>query len=182
MKISPTKIDGVFIINTTLYEDERGFFYESWNKKEFDKVINQDVNFVQDNYSKSFFGSIRGLHYQLEHPQAKLIRVVFGEVRDIVVDLRESSKTFGEHLSINLTAKENNQIWIPVGCAHGFSTLTESADIVYKVSDYYYPEDERCIKHDDFDLKIDWGLCKLMPKISEKDAKCLPFRGSKYFE
>ena len=181
MKAIPTEINGLYIIELTIHRDQRGFFLESWNQKEFNKAINQNINFVQDNHSHSSKGVLRGLHYQLKQPQAKLVRVTSGAILDVAVDIRQSSPTFGKHLTIELTADNYSQLWIPAGCAHGFVVLTSYADFLYKTTDYYSPKDERCILYNDIDLNIDWKLGKMKPQISNKDHQGVLFKSAEYY-
>jgi len=181
MKITKTKIHDVYIIEPVVFGDKRGFFLESWNQKQFNKVMNQEIFFMQDNHSRSSKGVLRGLHYQLKQPQGKLVRVISGAVLDVAVDIRKSSPTFGQHTAVELTANNHKQLWIPEGCAHGFITLSESADFLYKATDYYVPEDERCIKYNDPDLNIDWQLNGVQPKLSEKDQQGIPFKSAEYY-
>ena len=176
MNITKTQISGLLILEPKLFRDERGFFVESWNEKKFHQVTEQAVHFVQDNHSYSQKGVLRGLHYQLTQPQGKLVRVVTGRVLDVVVDLRRSSPTFGQHLAIELSEEKQNQFWIPPGFAHGFVVLSDFANFLYKTTDYYKPEDEYCIRWDDIDLKIDWQLGDLVPQISPKDQLGLKFK------
>ena len=181
MRAIPTLIEEIFIIEPVIYGDERGFFFESWNQKQFNKAVNQEVTFVQDNHSRSSKGVLRGLHYQLKQSQGKLVRVVSGAVLDVAVDIRKSSPTFGKHVAVELTAENYKQLWVPAGCAHGFMVLTESVDFIYKTTDYYSPKDEKCIQYNDPDLNIDWQLNGTKPKLSEKDRQGIPFKDSEYF-
>ena len=182
MKVIPTALAGVLIIEPRIFGDERGFFFESFNQKAFRQATGIDVNFVQDNHSRSANGVLRGLHYQIEQPQGKLVRVVRGAVFDVAVDLRKSSPTFGQWLGLELTEENKRQLWIPAGFAHGFMTLSESADFLYKTSDYYAPQFERCIAWDDPELAIDWPLNDSQPLISVKDQAGLPLAGAPVFE
>ena len=181
MKITKTKIHDVYIIEPVVFGDKRGFFLESWNQKQFNKVMNQEIFFMQDNHSRSSKGVLRGLHYQLKQPQAKLVRVTSGAILDVAVDIRQSSPTFGKHLTIELTADNYSQLWIPAGCAHGFVVLTSYADFLYKTTDYYSPKDERCILYNDIDLYIDWKLGKMKPQISNKDQQGVLFKSAEYY-
>ena len=182
MKAIATAIHDAFIIEPTVYGDHRGFFLESWNQEQFNKTIGKDVTFVQDNHSRSSKGVLRGLDYQLRQPQAKLVRVVTGSVLDVVVDIRKSSPTFGQHISAELTAENHSQLWIPAGCAHGFVVLSVGADFLYKATDYYAPEYERCIQYNDPDLNIDWHLNEVLEiTLSEKDLQGVPFKAAEYF-
>lgn len=171
METEATKIKGVVIIKPKVFEDERGFFLESFNKKAFEKLgIAHD--FVQDNHSKSSYGVVRGLHYQEKYPQGKLVRVIQGEVLDVVVDIRKESPTFAQWISVSLSATNRQLIWVPGGLAHGFSVISETAELQYKVTDYYHPEDETGIRWDDPHLNIDWSVKS--PVLSQRD-KNLPF-------
>ncbi len=166
----PTNIDGVVIIEPKVFGDERGYFFESYNKETFDKAIGP-VEFVQDNESKSAYGVLRGLHYQTDpFAQAKLVRVVQGEVLDVVVDIRQNSPTYGQHLSLSLSAEKKNQLFIPKGLAHGFVVLSETAIFQYKVDSAYSPEHEQGIIYNDPQLAIDWGIPSDDITVSPKDA------------
>jgi dTDP-4-dehydrorhamnose 3,5-epimerase len=159
MKVIPLNIPDILLIEPKVFEDERGFFFESFNLNNFKKATGLDINFVQDNHSKSTKGILRGLHYQLPpYAQGKLVRVIQGEVLDVAVDLRKSSPTFGKYISEILSAKNKKQIWIPEGFAHGFLTLSESAEFLYKVTNYYHPQYERSIIYNDKTLNINWGF------------------------
>ena len=163
-----TNLKDAYIITNKKFEDGRGFFMESFNLKEFEKITGES-NFVQDNHSKSSKGVLRGLHYQIEHPQGKLVRCISGAVYDVIVDLRKSSSSFGKWFGIKLS--ENNlQLWVPPGFAHGFYTLTETAEIVYKTTDYYYPEYDRTLLWNDTNLGIEWGIDG-EPILSQKDLR-----------
>ncbi len=180
MKVTPTSIPDVLILEPSVYGDERGFFYESFNQKTFQTLTGLDVNFVQDNHSKSQLGVLRGLHYQIKQPQGKLVRVVKGEVFDVVVDLRQSSASFGQWEGITLSAQNFKQVWVPEGFAHGFLVLSETAEFLYKTTDFYAPEHERCIKWDDPELAIDWPQ-GLEIQVSDKDAQGTAFTEAEYF-
>jgi dTDP-4-dehydrorhamnose 3,5-epimerase len=182
MKVLKTSISGVLVLEPEVHKDNRGYFLESWNKKIFQTITKSDLNFVQDNHSHSLRGVLRGLHYQLLKPQGKLVRVINGEILDVVVDIRRSSKTFGKHLTINLSGKNQKQIWIPPGCAHGFLVISEFADFFYKVTDYYSAKDEHCIIWNDPDLNIDWKMKNITPRISEKDLKGNYFKHSLIYD
>ena len=170
MKVTDTQIPGVKLIEPLVFEDERGFFFESFNHKKFEEAIGYSVSFVQDNHSKSSKGVLRGLHYQLPpYAQGKLVRVVQGEVFDVAVDIRKSSPTFGEWVGETLSAENKKQLWIPEGFAHGFLTLSETAEFLYKTTNYYAPESERSIRWDDSALKVDWGNV-VTPIVSQKDV------------
>ena len=181
MKILPTKIPDVLIIEPQVFGDDRGFFFESFNKKEFELASGIDVNFVQDNHSKSVKGVLRGLHYQIKQSQGKLVRVSSGEVFDVAVDLRKSSPTFGKWTGVNLSADNKRQLWVPQGFAHGFIVLSDVAEFLYKTTDYYSPEHERCINWNDETLAIDWQY-KEEPLVSDKDAEGTIFKQADFFE
>ena len=182
MQIFPTKIIDVFEIIPKVFTDSRGFFQESWNKKDFQRLCNLDLNFVQDNHSYSKKGVLRGLHYQLKKPQGKLLRFITGKVLDVVVDLRKNSNTFGQYLTFDLNHRNNKQLWVPPGCAHGFLVLSEFADLVYKTTEYYDPEDEQCIVWNDPDLNINWHLRDIKPQVSDKDMQGNFFSNSPIYE
>ena len=170
MKATPTAIADVLLMEPRVFGDARGFFYESFNARDFAAATGLDVNFVQDNHSKSARGVLRGLHYQVQKPQGKLVRVVSGEVFDVVVDIRPQSPTYGQWVGEHLSASNQRQLWIPPGLAHGFLVLSESAEFLYKTTDYYAPEFERCLAWDDAHLNIAWPLDGLVPVVSAKDA------------
>ena len=168
MNVIKTAIPDVLIIELKVFGDERGFFFESFSQAQFEAAVGRKVNFVQDNHSKSAKGVLRGLHYQIKQPQGKLVRVVAGEVFDVAVDLRRSSPTFGKWVGVILSVENKKQLWVPEGFAHGFVTLSESAEFLYKTTDYYAPEFERCIRWDDPSVAIDWTLTT-QPSLSGKD-------------
>jgi dTDP-4-dehydrorhamnose 3,5-epimerase len=167
--VQQTSLDGVLILQPKVFSDPRGFFYESFNAREFEKSTGVKCNFVQDNHSKSVRGVLRGLHYQLQHPQGKLVRVTQGEVLDVAVDIRRSSPTFGKWAAVRLSSDNQLQFWIPEGFAHGFYVLSETAEFLYKTTDYYHPQSEQCILWNDRDIQIDWGIVG-EPLLSGKDA------------
>ena len=170
MKVTPAAIPDVFILEPKVFGDERGFFFESFNRQAFREATGLDVDFVQDNHSKSAKNVLRGLHYQLPpKAQGKLVRVVQGEVVDVAVDLRKGSKSFGKWVGETLSAENKKQMWIPPGFAHGFLTLSDTAEFLYKTTDYYAPEHERCIRWDDPAIGIAWPLDGV-PSLSAKDA------------
>lgn len=182
MKVTPTAIPDVLLIEPRVFGDERGFFFESYNRKAFRQATGLDPEFVQDNHSKSRKGVLRGLHYQLPpKAQGKLVRVVQGEVFDVAVDLRKSSPTFGHWVGETLSAENKKQLWIPPGFAHGFLTLSDSAEVLYKTTDYYAPEYERAIRWDDPTLGIDWPIVG-EPLLAAKDATAPAFSQAGYFE
>ncbi len=171
MNFTPTKLDGCFVIEPKIFNDERGYFLESFNENTFQNGIGQQVHFVQDNQSFSTKGVLRGLHYQTgDHAQAKLVRVLQGEVLDVAVDIRPNSKTYGEHVSVLLSAEKQNQFFIPRGLAHGFLVLSETATFFYKCDNFYNKESEGGIIFNDNSLKIDWQFPLNELIISEKDA------------
>lgn len=174
MKVIQTSIQGLFIIEPTLFHDDRGFFYESFNERAFNDQIGLDVNFVQDNHSHSKQGVLRGLHYQLQQSQGKLIRVVQGTIFDVAVDLRRDSSTFGQWQGVELSEKNCRQLFIPPGFAHGFLTLSPSVDVLYKTTDYYAPKYERTILWNDPTINIQWPVVDGI-KLSEKDRLGLSF-------
>jgi len=170
MNVTKTSIPGVLLIEPNIFSDKRGFFFESFNQKKFNEAIGQEVVFVQDNHSKSTKNVLRGLHFQLPpHEQGKLIRVVHGEVFDVAVDIRKGSKTIGQWVGETLSAENKKQLWIPPGLAHGFLTLSETAEVLYKTTDYYEPSYERCVVWNDEQLDIRWPLAD-QPLLSVKDA------------
>ncbi len=172
MKVIPTAIPGALIIEPKVFGDARGFFYESFNQQAFDAATGTQYPFVQDNHSRSAKGVLRGLHYQLApRAQGKLVRVVRGAVFDVAVDLRRSSPTFGQWVGAELSEENQRQFWIPPGFAHGFLVLSESADFLYKTTDYYSPEHERCIAWDDPAIGISWPDAGLAPQLSAKDQQ-----------
>ncbi len=173
MNIIRTDIPEVLIVEPTVYGDARGFFFESFNQRRFEALSGLSLNFVQDNHSRSARGVLRGLHYQLHQPQGKLVRVIAGEVFDVCVDLRRSSPTYGKSVSVLLSADNHRQLWIPPGFAHGFLVTSDSADFVYKTTDYYAPEHERSVLWNDPALAIPWPL-QSEPLLSAKDKAGLP--------
>lgn len=168
MKVIKTGIPDLLIIEPTVFGDQRGFFFESYNQKIFQEKTGLDINFVQDNHSLSVKNVLRGLHYQVKQPQGKLVRVVAGEVYDVAVDIRKDSATFGEWEGIHLSAENKKMFWVPAGFAHGFLVLSDTAEFLYKTTDYYAPEHERCIAWNDESLKIVWPIDG-QPELSEKD-------------
>ena len=169
MKIVATAIPDVLIIEPRVFGDARGFFFESFNEQAFRAATGLDVAFVQDNHSRSAKGVLRGLHYQIEQPQGKLVRVVRGAVFDVVVDLRQASPTFGQWVGVELSEENHRQLWVPAGFGHGFLTLSETADFLYKTTDYYAPAFERCIAWNDPALGIEWPLNGMAALLSQKD-------------
>ena len=171
MKVTATSLPEVLMIEPRLFGDSRGFFFESFNQKAFNSATGLSVNFVQDNHSRSAKGVLRGLHYQVQQPQGKLVRVVQGSVFDVAVDIRKSSPNFGHWVGVELSEENNRQLWVPPGFAHGFLVTSDSADFLYKATDFYAPEFERCIVWNDMDIAIDWPLLGLQPLLSVKDSK-----------
>lgn len=170
MKAIQTAIADLLIIEPKVFGDERGFFFESFNRHKFAELVGREVDFVQDNHSRSAKNVLRGLHYQIQNPQGKLVRVVQGAVLDVAVDIRRSSPTFGQHLAIELSAENKRMLWIPAGFAHGFVVITETAEFLYKTTDYWFPEHERCILWNDPALAINWQL-QAAPVLSAKDMQ-----------
>ncbi|VVN76888.1 dTDP-4-dehydrorhamnose 3,5-epimerase [Pseudomonas fluorescens] len=168
MNVVKTDLPGVLIIEPKVWGDERGFFYESYNARAFEEATGLKRKFVQDNHSRSQKGVLRGLHYQLENTQGKLVRVTAGEVLDVAVDIRRSSPNFGRWVAVRVSAENHRQLWIPEGFAHGFLVLSDFAECLYKTTDYYSPSAERCIRWDDPTLAIDWQLDEA-PRLSAKD-------------
>jgi dTDP-4-dehydrorhamnose 3,5-epimerase len=180
MKVIRTEIPELLLLEPRLFPDERGFFLEAWNARAFGSEVKLDVQFVQDNHSRSTHGVLRGLHYQLKQPQGKLVRVVRGSVFDVAVDLRKSKPTFGRWVGYELSEDNHRQFWIPAGFAHGFFVLSEIADVLYKTTDYYAPEHERCLIWNDLKVAIEWPLdCE--PVLSAKDKLGLPLDKAEVF-
>lgn len=169
IQVTSMPLDGVKLIEPKVFGDSRGFFFESFNAREFAQQVQDGVTFVQDNHSRSAKGVLRGLHYQIAHAQGKLVRVTEGEVFDVAVDLRRSSPTFGKWEGIALSAENHRQLWIPPGFAHGFVVLSESAQFLYKTTDYWYPEFERCLLWNDPSVGIEWPI-EVEPILAAKDA------------
>jgi dTDP-4-dehydrorhamnose 3,5-epimerase len=170
MKATALAIPDVVLLEPQVFGDDRGFFFESFNQAKFEAAIGRQVAFVQDNHSRSVKNVLRGLHYQIEQPQGKLVRVVQGEVFDVAVDIRKSSPTFGRWVGEVLSAENKRQLWVPEGFAHGFVVLSETAEFLYKTTNYYAPAYERCIAWNDLDLDIHWPI-SVQPSLSAKDAK-----------
>ena len=167
--VTPTAIPEVLILEPKVFGDARGFFYESFNARDFAQCTGLDVSFVQDNHSKSAKGVLRGLHYQIQHAQGKLVRVVQGEVFDVAVDLRKNSPTFGQWVGVHLSADNHRQLWVPPGFAHGFVVLSESAEFLYKTTDYWYPEHERSLLWNDAAVGVEWPINEA-PQLAAKDS------------
>lgn len=180
MNATPLSIPEVILFEPKVFGDERGFFFESFNHARFDAAVGYRVNFVQDNHSRSVKGVLRGLHYQIQQAQGKLVRVVQGEVFDVAVDLRKSSPTFGQWVGERLSAENKKQLWVPAGFAHGFVVLSDTAEFLYKTTDYYAPAHERSILWNDPDLAIDWQLDG-QPALSAKDQAGVAFRNAEVY-
>lgn len=180
MRAIPTAIPEVLVLEPKLFGDDRGFFFESFNARTFEQLTGLKREFVQDNHSKSSKNVLRGLHYQITKPQGKLVRVTQGEVFDVAVDLRKSSMTFGRWVGVHLSAENKKQLWVPEGFAHGFVVLSETADFLYKTTDYYAPEFERSLLWNDPALSIDWPL-EGLPELSSKDFNAKPLSESEVF-
>jgi dTDP-4-dehydrorhamnose 3,5-epimerase len=181
MNVTRTAIPDVLIIEPKVFGDARGFFFESFNERAFREVAGLDLRFVQDNHSRSAKGVLRGLHYQLQQPQGKLVRVVRGAVFDVAVDIRRSSPTFGKWVGTELSEVNHRQLWVPPGFAHGFLVLSDSADFLYKTTDYYAPLHERCIVWNDPDVAIQWPV-GASPALSAKDAQGSSFKAAETYE
>lgn len=175
-------IPDVILFTPKIFGDERGFFFESFNQKVFNQLIGRQVNFVQDNHSRSTKNVLRGLHYQIEQPQAKLVRVTHGEIFDVAVDIRRSSKTFGKWVGETLSADNKKQLWIPEGFAHGFLVLSDTAEVLYKASNYYAPTAERVLLWNDPTLGVNWPLNFSIPTLSSKDVNGVSFGHAEYFD
>lgn len=183
MKVIDTAIADVKIIEPKVFGDERGFFFESFNEHAFRQATGINVTFVQDNHSKSVKGVLRGLHYQIQQPQAKLVRVVAGEVFDVAVDIRRNSPTFGKHIALQLSAENKRMLWVPVGFAHGFVVTSESAEFLYKTTDYYAPQHDRSLLWNDPALAIDWPLAQVgMPQLKAADVNGKPLAAAELFD
>ena len=180
MKATPGTLPDVVILEPRIFGDDRGFFLESYNKRTFQQLTGVNAEFVQDNHSRSARNVLRGLHYQLHQTQGKLIRVVAGEIFDVVVDLRRSSLSFGRWMGHRLSAQSKNMLWVPTGFAHGFLALSDGTEVLYKTTDYYAPEHERCVLWNDPDVGIDWPLSGT-PVVSEKDRRGIPLKQAETF-
>lgn len=180
MKVTRTAIPEVLIIEPKVFGDARGFFYESFNQKAFNEATGLALNFVQDNHSRSARGVLRGLHYQIQQPQGKLVRVVRGAVFDVAVDIRKSSPTFGKWVGVELSEENQRQMWVPPGFAHGFVVTSDSADFLYKTTDYYAPEHERCIAWNDPTVGVQWPA-DAVPQLSAKDMLGRPLASAEVF-
>jgi dTDP-4-dehydrorhamnose 3,5-epimerase len=182
VKVTPTAIPEVLIIEPKVFGDARGFFYESFNSKAFDEAVGRHVEFVQDNHSRSAKGVLRGLHYQIQQPQGKLVRVAQGAVFDVAVDIRKSSPTFGQWVGVELTADNHKQLWIPAGFAHAFLVVSAAADFLYKTTDYYAPAHERCVVWNDSTIGIEWPDIGMAPMLSAKDQAGVSLNQAEIFD
>jgi dTDP-4-dehydrorhamnose 3,5-epimerase len=182
VKVTPTAIPEVLVLEPDVFGDARGFFMESFNQKVFDEAVGRHVAFVQDNHSRSVKGVLRGLHYQILRPQGKLVRVARGSAFDVAVDIRKSSPSFGQWVGVELSEENHKQMWVPEGFAHGFLVLSESADFLYKTTDYYAPAHERCIRWDDARLGIGWPDVEGAPKLSAKDMAGVALAEAQVFD
>lgn len=183
MNVIPTALPEVLILEPRVFGDARGFFTESWNEQTFNKAVGHDVRFVQDNHSRSARGVLRGLHFQLPpHTQGKLVRVVSGAVFDVAVDMRRSSANFGRWVGVELSADNHRQLWVPPGFAHGFLVLSETADFLYKTTDFYAPQAEGCVRWDDPTIGVQWPETGVAPMLAEKDAKAPLLAEAKAFD
>ena len=180
MKVTPTNIPEVLVIEPKVFGDERGFFFESFNQEKFESAIGRQVNFVQDNHSKSVKNVLRGLHYQIQQPQGKLVRVVEGEVFDVAVDIRKNSPTFSQWVGEILSADNKKQLWVPEGFAHGFVVLSDSAEFLYKTTDYWAPKFERSIAWSDPQIAIEWPFSG-EPSLSDKDKLADTLANAEHF-
>jgi len=180
MKATPLAIPDVILLEPAVFGDQRGFFFESFNQRRFEQIVGREVTFVQDNHSRSAQNVLRGLHYQIHQVQGKLVRVVQGEIFDVAVDIRASSPTFGRWVGARLGAENKHQLWVPEGFAHGFATLSEHAEVLYKTTDYYAPDHERSIAWNDPALAIEWPITG-EPILSAKDAGGVPLSRAETF-
>lgn len=178
--VTPTAIPEVLILQPQIFGDDRGFFFESFNQRDFMRATGINMQFVQDSHSFSTQGVLRGLHYQIQHPQGKLVRVVRGEVFDVAVDLRRSSSHFGKWVGTLLSAENKRQLWIPPGFAHGFLVTSESAEFLYKTTDYWFPQHERCLQWNDPHLAVQWPLV-MEPRLSARDAAAVNLDNAEVF-
>jgi dTDP-4-dehydrorhamnose 3,5-epimerase len=182
MEIRPTAIPDVLLVEPRVFGDARGFFFESFNRRRLEAALGRSLDFVQDNHSRSARGVLRGLHYQLPRPQAKLVRVVRGEIFDVAVDLRRASPTRGRWVGERLSAENKRQLWIPEGFAHGFLALSDEAELLYKATDYWHAEHEHCIRWDDPTLAVAWPAVGAAPLVSAKDAAGLALAAAPLFD
>lgn len=179
--VKPTNLPEVLVLEPRIFSDDRGFFFESFNQADFTEATGLDCTFVQDNHSKSGRGILRGMHYQIQKPQGKLVRVAIGEVFDVAVDMRRSSPNYGKWIGVTLSADNKRQLWIPPGFAHGFCVTSDTAEFLYKTTNYWHPKYERCLLWNDPDVGIRWPLCD-GPKLAAKDANGIAFASSDSYE
>lgn len=182
MKVTPTELPEVLILEPRVFQDPRGFFLESYNRKTLAETAGITADFVQDNHSRSSRGVLRGLHYQIRQPQDKLVRVLAGSIYDVAVDLRRNSPRFGRWVGVELTGENFRQLWVPKGFGHGFLVLSETAEVMYKTTDYYAPAHERSVRWDDPTLAIAWPRLDVPPNLSAKDAQGLPLAQAEVFD
>lgn len=180
MKAAKLELEGLYLFEPEVFEDERGFFFESFNQDKFETLIGRQVNFVQDNHSLSMQGVLRGLHFQIQKPQGKLVRVVVGEIFDVAVDIRPYSQTYGKWIGNYLSAENKKQLWIPEGFAHGFLVVSDAAEVIYKSTDFYAREFEKCIAWNDAFLDVNWPI-RCNPILSLKDQNASSYQEMKYF-
>ncbi|VVD90464.1 dTDP-4-dehydrorhamnose 3,5-epimerase [Pandoraea horticolens] len=180
MQLISTAIPAIKVVEPKVFGDSRGYFFESFNQRNFNDALGETLTFVQDNQSRSARGVLRGLHYQITQPQGKLVRVLHGEIYDVAVDIREGSPTFGKWAAEVLSAENKKQLWIPAGFAHGFVVTSETAEVLYKTTDYWAPQFERCIRWDDPTLAIPWPLDGVTPVVSDKDRQGMSFSDYKH--
>lgn len=186
MNVIQTALPGVLVLEPRVFGDARGFFFESHNDKRFKDAVGSEIRFVQDNHSRSAKGVLRGMHYQIQQPQGKLLRVVRGSIFDVAIDMRRSSPAFGKWVGVELTEENNRQMWVPPGFAHGFLVTSETADVLYKATDYYAPSHERCILWNDAEVGIEWPTGQdpalSSPSLSPKDAQGLRFKDAPAYD
>jgi dTDP-4-dehydrorhamnose 3,5-epimerase len=181
MKVTPLAIPEVLLLEPNVFGDDRGFFFESFNQKAFEKATGENIQFVQDNHSRSSKHVLRGLHYQIKQPQGKLVRACSGTIYDVAVDIRKNAPTFGQWVGVELSAENKKQLWVPEGFAHGFVVLSDTAELLYKTTDFWAPEHEQCIAWNDKTLNISWPIDTASPKLSKKDSEGVPFSQAKVF-
>lgn len=182
MKVTPTSIPEVLVVEPKVFGDARGFFVESFNQKAFDEAVGRHVDFVQDNHSRSAIGVLRGLHYQIQKAQGKLVRVVRGAVFDVAVDMRRSSQTFGQWVGVELSEENHKQLWVPEGFAHGFLVVSQAADFLYKTTEYYSPAHERAVRWNDRDINVEWPMIGASPVLSDKDRKAASLANAELYQ
>jgi dTDP-4-dehydrorhamnose 3,5-epimerase len=181
MKVNAFNIPGLLLLEPTVFGDDRGFFFESFNQRQFEQAIGEKIHFLQDNHSLSYKNVLRGLHYQIKQPQGKLVRVCSGAIYDVAVDIRQKSTTLGQWIGVELSAENKKQLWVPEGFAHGFLTLSETAELLYKTTDFWAVEHEQCIAWDDKTLNITWPI-DCAPSLSKKDLCGVTFQNARFFK